>query len=109
MCRALLPNQRSKKAGSDSQTRELVDASCGTVHQQEFAPRHEVEYRRSVPSHFWSWRDRARVLWRTPRASSRIKVSCGPIGHFIVCPGKIQKVLPTLGALGIRGHGAAFV
>src|SRR6266496_1071466 len=31
------------------------------------------------------------------------------IGGLIVCPGKIQKVLPTLGVLGIRGHGAAFV
>ena len=31
------------------------------------------------------------------------------IGRLIVCPGKIQKVLPTLGVLGIRGHGAAFV
>src|SRR6266516_2787849 len=53
--------------------------------------------------------DRARVLWRTPRASSPIKGLLRPIGHFIVCPGKIQKVLPTLGALGIRCHGAAFV
>jgi hypothetical protein len=43
------------------------------------------------------------------RASRLTKRLLRPIGHFIVCPGKIQKVLPTLGALGIRGHGAAFV